>query len=717
MTVPVVFPSVVVDVQPAVGSVLHLCAAVFSWWVGEHAAKSGGDIYLLQASLVRYAQAAGSELDGRPLANARTVLHQRGLTRESVRAQWREARAEHGYRATLDMGLLIDLFPPRAWRALAVLIADGPAVASERIDMLLHEVAIRPAAPHAGGDGARVSRRSIENYAWPMSSLMRTLVDLYQHGFPCAVLQRWQHAPTVRLPLAPSANTDRSAPPWRLVRLAWQQVDRDAKSRLGARSTQEELEIVTTCSVHRLRAGLWLQLRWRALFGLICTLGSRSGAVCELRREDLRPRHRGPDGRSGPTIALRPGKTFDQREIHYKPIPAELYTMIEVFGIATDRILAEIPKYNRGRAPASDRPANSPMFPRSLRRPDLALTQAAFYVQLRGYEANRSLGRNERPPVLAGSDGHRYSPHSLRGAAMQAITLAAVTHLPAHHPNLQARDIVEALVDHEVATDRLCYFDKNTLRGREILSRIASELAWRMLTTDEGARKVRDADGYRDSLRQRQILDAELKRLDREIKIVLDEHPRRPDHATKMLFELHALEERRNQVRIRLIKAEQRIERLRDDPTTHIPVPDDIPDDELTDGFDQIEREIEGRTAGGIEPRFPDPVRRPAWITIREAAEILDISYPQAARWVNGQHLPFPAGDPRNPWQPGQPPVDITRGPRRRRIAVEHINPAYVRAEAQRRRLAEILALWPTGWKQADCTAPLVLPDPQSLSA
>jgi hypothetical protein len=448
--------------------------------------------------------------------------------------------------------LLAELFPLPTWRALAGLIVDGPAVGSERIDRVLHRVAARPAAAHAGGgNGARMSRRSIENYSWPLSWTMQTLVDLQQRGFPCSELQAWQHAPVVRVPPAPAANTDRSAPPWRLVRLAWQEVDRDVKAKLGANTVLEELEIVTTCSVHRLREkGVWLQLRWRALLGLICVLGSRSGAACELRRGDLRHAHRSPDGRCGPAIALRPGKTYDRQEIHYKPIPAELYSVIEVFCIATDRILAETPDYNGGRVPRARPPDDVALFPRSLRHPEVALSQAGFYVQLKGYEATAR--RPNRPPLLVGAD-HGYSPHTLRGATMQAVTKAAVTYLPKHHPDLQPMDIVETLVDHEVHGDRYGYLDKNTLQGREVLSQIATELAWRMLTTEDGARKVRDADGYRDALAQRRILRAEQAHLDHEIQDLLDDQPRQRDHA-KTVLELHALYEQRDQVRTRLIK-------------------------------------------------------------------------------------------------------------------------------------------------------------------
>ena len=123
------------------------------------------------------------------------------------------------------------------------------------------------------------------------------------------------------------------------------------------------------------------------------------------------------------------------------------------------------------------------------------------------------------------------------------------------------------------------------------------------------------------------------------------------------------LDEQRDQIRTRLRGLDEEVERLRHDPTTQIPAPDDTPDELLIDKFGQIEREINGQVVATARqsPR-PKPIREPAWITIPEAADILDISYPQMARWANGKHLPFVAGDPHNPWQPDQMPIDTSLG-------------------------------------------------------
>jgi hypothetical protein len=290
---------------------------------------------------------------------------------------------------------------------------------------------------------------------------------------------------------------------------------------------------------------------------------------------------------------------------------------------------------------------------------------------------------------------------------MQMIEQAALDYLPEHHRELHSDDIFEALVDHEVPGDRHGYLDRNTLHGREILSGIATELAWQMLTTERGARRVRDSERYRDRLKRREVLEQELQRLSHEISYLLKDRPRRNGLAAQTLLELRALDEQRDQIRTRLHALDLELEKLRHDNRTQIAVPDDIPDEDLIDQFNQIDRELNGQPGNGASTPLPKPIRD--WITIPEAAGLLGVSYQQSARYANGRHLPHPPGDPRNPWPPDAVPVDTSLGPRRRRIAVEGINPTYLCTEPQQRRLAELLARWPKGWSESDCNAPLTL--------
>jgi hypothetical protein len=279
-----------------------------------------------------------------------------------------------------------------------------------------------------------------------------------------------------------------------------------------------------------------------------------------------------------------------------------------------------------------------------------------------------------------------------------------------HDPDigrLDAHVVAEALVDHGDTSDRYGYYDRNTLRGRELLSATGIQILWEMLSTNAGARRVRDAGRYRRCLERRQILTCELTRLDCDAAQLLYADRRPTGGAAQTLLALRAIDESRHQLQERLQRLEREAERLRNDPSTTVAVPDDVPDDELKDQFERIEREVGRESEMETLKPAPPPIRDPPWLRVREFAEIAGMSYPQVARWVNGDSLPHPAEDPRNPWHPDNVPVDTSLGPRRKRLLVEGINSSYMASARQQEKLADILATRPAGWPEASLTTPL----------
>ena len=159
---------------------------------------------------------------------------------------------------------------------------------------------------------------------------------------------------------------------------------------------------------------------------------------------------------------------------------------------------------------------------------------------------------------------------------------------------------------------------------------------------------------------------------------------------------------------------ENQIHKLLDDPDKLIPVPDSWSEEQLRAHVEAFEKAIT-RIPTRPKPRAqrqPNPVRD--WVTIGELANVLGVSYPTAARWARGEHLPHPDGDPRNPWQRDSIPVDISLGERSRRIWTGGINPAAIRTDIQQSRLAEIVAQPPKGWTEKRVNAPLTLPEPHT---
>jgi hypothetical protein len=442
-------------------------------------------------------------------------------------------------------------------------------------------------------------------------------------------------------------------------------------------------------------------MRQRAMFALFAMLAGRVEAISSLRRADFKPEHQCPDGKVTPAIALRPEKTSPDGEVHYKPIPLDSTWCLESLFMATDRILTETPDYTEiGRISRPPVPEDLAMFPKSLREPGRALSPAGFRVTLVGWDS-RGI-RRASAPMIPRQNGTGHTPHNIRSAVMQMLEREAQRYCEQNHLPFRPQDIPEALVDHgRIADDQHGYYDRETLPGRQILSRIATTLAWPALTTDHGARKIRDADAYRTALRQRRALHQELDFVQAEITAAMAAATGTRRAAT-VLLQIRALDEQRDIIRIRLTDVEQQIERLRHDPATRIPVSDNTRDEHLVDQLDQIEQEL--TTANSTSPsKDALPVVR-TFLTVPELADVLEVSYPTAARWANGQHTPYPAGDLRNPLTG---PIDTSLGPRRRRIPLDSINLRCIATDPQRHRLAQICSQPPIGWRDADWKAPL----------
>lgn len=384
---------------------------------------------------------------------------------------------------------------------------------------------------------------------------------------------------------------------------------------------------------------------------------------------------------------------------------------IDAFWLMTDRILTGAPDYDAESKPFERPalPADLAMFPTSLRHPGSAFTASGVYGKLAGRAASSPDGHTTRHPLIARPDDRGYSPHTLRGAVMQCIEVAAPSYCADRGLSDTPRQIFEALVDHAIPSDPHGYLDRNSLRGRERLSKMGAQIAWEMLATVKGARTHRDHDAYRKALRLRCVLEREVE-VNREQKRAARATAGRPGGSlTRLVIDLGALDEAREDLDARRAELERHIERLRNDPNTRIPVPDELPDGELVDCFDVLDREVRHvRTGERERASRPAPIRDPPWTTIREFAYIGGISYPQAARWANGEHLPHRLGDPRRPFEPSNLPVDRSLGPRKRRIAVDGIKPGFFRTDDMRTRLAEVLATWPPQWSESQCHAPLL---------
>jgi hypothetical protein len=130
-----------------VGSLAHLVAILLSRFVGEHRARSCVDMSMLERTALLYANHVGAELGARSTARHLTVVREHDETRASLRVRWRQRKGERGVVAVLDPELLLALFSPAVWRALALLIAHGPSVGAAVAERLLYAESAREVRP------------------------------------------------------------------------------------------------------------------------------------------------------------------------------------------------------------------------------------------------------------------------------------------------------------------------------------------------------------------------------------------------------------------------------------------------------------------------------------------------------------------------------------------------------------------------------------------
>ena len=131
---------------------------------------------------------------------------------------------------------------------------------------------------------------------------------------------------------------------------------------------------------------------------------------------------------------------------------------------------------------------------------------------------------------------------------------------------------------------------------------------------------------------------------------------------------------------------------LEHDRDSWLVLPDDAPDERV---------DLKAVRRGGTgRPRQTAADRARWFFTVTEWAEFAG-SLATARRQAGGR-MPHRGVDPRNPWQPGDGTVDDSLGPRKRRIDVDMINPAYFDTSAKRARRDRILATMPRGFTRQE---------------
>jgi len=639
------------------------------------------------------------------IPTGRVVARNLGLPARHRREEWDRLMDADPVTASFDVNYVVRHVPPPLWRVVAALVNDGPALANARLRRIIFSESRRTIERGWGGrdTSATVTEKSLRG---AVSKFRRfycaALVPMHYDGYPSRLLEPWSQAPPPLKITGSLWQADRSAPSSSLLRLGWQQLDGDVRSRLVSavrsyRDTQpsgdidsvDALQLVRGLPSHRLhRASLFRATRNRALLAVFAVLGGRKESIMDLDRGDYKHDFLCPDGTLSAAFALRPGKHAPPGRISWKPIPAEMAQVIDLYLLVVERLLG------------TALPENGPLFISSLAHAGQRLTGSGFNQILGGTDPLLPKPRSQdqaskgsesivaAKPVRAVG----YSPQTLRRAALQLVRRGARSYCLEHDIEADPECLAEVLLDHKrIQHDTMGYADINTVQGRIRWSQVATAITWEMLTTDRGARRVPNERRFREALELQQALQGELMRADRELDQLFE--ARYTAVSDELIVELMVASHRVREIEKALADVATTIVTLEHDGDSWLILRDDEPDQKIDlKAVRRGERATHRRDV-------PDRVR---WFfTVPETAEFAG-SPATARRWAGGQ-LPFPEGDPRNPWQLGDGAVDASLGIRRRRIDVDKINPRYFDTSAKRSRRDEILATIPRGFTPQEC--------------
>jgi len=706
------------ELSAEVREVLH-CA--LSYYLASGEDRVADYLYRLSLSLDPWARTTvprGSEIlpapdppaPKPPYRGGLTALRMLGLEREELTELWEECENREGVQARLPLEIIDAFFQPRLWITLAKVLEDGPALACRRLDRAVRPLGKQPSSYPGVAPDSTISEATLKTRLRGLRGFMGALCHLREQGHPSPLLEPWIALPRPAKVKARRANTDRSAPPLRTLRLVWQQLNGQAQRKFGPLDTQA-LNIRSRASYLRDYGGMFI-LRNRVLLMLFFLLGGRRDALSRLKVGDYDPRHRTPNGEIRPAICIRPGKTVPMSQPRWKVLPAAAGLIIEIYLVWLETV--------EGRALRPE----DPLIVRAT-RPLRALSYAGVYNVFRGEPNNpaevglvpKDLRALSSPAELSPEERRCYSPHTLRHAASQLAEISAQLYCSEVPTPVRPGALVKTLLDHEVPEDPYGYLDVSTERGRERYAAICIEGIWRHLTTAEGARKSIDVPALRRSLRLRRAVEANLARVEGDLRArhreldaaALKPQELSPTSLPKMFArqaELFVLIEDDRRLREELASINAEIAALKDDPRRRVPLPDSESDSEIVTDATAIEAEEDGVVY--IRGKRTKQVRD--WITIKEFRELARKSVAQVSRWVAGKHLPHSDGDPRNPWPAEAVPL-VTIGPRRRVLLVAGISPTYIASEGCAERLATLLSEWPDRWS-ARAIAQMPVPDP-----
>lgn len=697
---------------------LDLVLSFLSRLIGE-TERPPGQASTASALLLDYARAGtrtrpayDEEFDPEVRGAEREAFYRRaGVTEGELERMWSRAKRKDKGRAKLPAEIVNVAYPVEFWGAFDHLLDDGAEIFEERVHEALHEAANRKAPVYRGREsGTTITDSWITSLVFTGKRIVREIRALHRY-YP-AELAGWDANFQIEWdpPRGSSVGLDLKSPPWHKVRLAYTQLHQEALAALKC-EPGGELAAVQALSRHSVTNGLLRPIRNWAFFTTLVVTAGRTGALERLDRGDFTEQYV-TDAGVGPALNVRPGKSWAWDDVSVKPLGDAGYP-IQVLNAFVDRYVELL-------FGVADLPPDTPLFPSGLttgkNRSTMAITRWAS-GSIRNWLVGRPVkpgkagksGQTGLPALVARTSADPtwgFSAHRFRSAAFKALEGHAVRdYLAEQRIEVPQRFLADILTDHKLDGDLTAIYNRVTTReGRVEVAEVAIHALWLMLSTDRGARKVPDGEGYRQALRERRVLESRERSVDEDVQVIARKREPAPSDTARMLALLH--EKARLTKELTWLEIDvERIESL--DHRRFVSIPDNAEDPALSISIEDIRAEVLGQRTPGPR-RVRSAVRD--WLTVLEFALIVGRTPQQVGKWLDGGSLPNDWSQ--RPWEPDRVPVDDSHGLKRRRIILDGLLPAFLEADTRRaHQIDQYVTDWPAKWTKKYWQAEAVRPD------
>jgi hypothetical protein len=488
-----------------------------------------------------FAQLAETPLSG--ASQARNLL---GIGFDDEHEAWmliKDAKTED--QRTCSIELLSLYVPAPLWRVFEHIILEGREAYRERMTAVLSKVAaLSPErSNHKRSDDALLSPGWINSLRARAANMVGLLFDLSADPRFAEVLCAggWNtrkvsggelggdKRAVTRGANADSGNvTDTAAPPLRLVRLRFAELDYAAEKALGREPGDDEVKLINKLPEAKLLTStLEKLLRDRLLVLWLPRFAQRAGALPYLSEVCLDFKHTFLDGEVGPGVLVFDPKTPNSAHWRWRPFEPELVPYIKAY-LAIKRRRAEL--LDEQTADHIAVPDDARRLINRSKRGVVETTSPALFRVPRTLRPLSPVGLNKLctarggqiRPLIPRPDGslRGFNPHSFRHLYRGLVSSEAAKRLyDMHGQDAERRDVCGRMgLDHGLTGLDALYKDDNSDLGREQGTRLGGRSVFEQLLTPLGLRTHRDGETYRRVLTARDSAEQELRRIEEDFE-------------------------------------------------------------------------------------------------------------------------------------------------------------------------------------------------------